>query len=327
MFVVNPNKSLASEQVAQLRAALGEGVRVLEMPAYFPPAAQGGLAEPAYRSALGYPSPDKLTGWVPTGFSTGACAILATLHGRDGSRFPTAVVFGAPPDYPFIGTVSLDALRTTQREVRFGKVEADPAAGEVVVLNFTHPIREKATDGSFVLGDRAQEVAGLLGVPAEQIDFREGLGRQFVYETVEELVEQVVGTLDAARLGAEAWQHARIVVNIHSHGAGAAIALAALHGRMGYFPVALRSEFWSVDKGGDGKHHYTEVIRLNDLRERARRTDQQSRQMVLLPRGLVERLSLALETAAAVATEALSGQADYDRGIIEEVRRYLDAQS
>lgn len=263
--VVNPNRPFSDEQIEQMESAYGEKVNVIEASVNFPPAADGGMAETAYASAMGYPDVNEIDYWYPTGLSSGAAAVIATLHGRYRSRFPDIIVFGGPPDFPFYGDVSLNEVRNKARETRFGDPQ-DPelVKAATIVLNFSHDFTP----------EQREEILALLEKNEDEVEIREGLGRQYQYESAFGLVKHVREQVAAVRLGASAWQECQIVVNLPAYSGGAMIALADMNGRMGYFPTVLR-----VERADDG-FHYTEALDLEQLRLRALKERQADTVMV-----------------------------------------------
>lgn len=297
--LVNPNAPLSEAQVSQIREKLGD-FDVVSVSVNFPSALNGGLGKTAYDSAMGYPTEFM---WAPTGQSTGAAAVLATLHGRQDSKFGRIIVFGGPKEgFPFVGTVDLDTVRNTARATRYEDVESTPLGGEVLVLNFSHPITEV----------QKGEIAKLVGVELTDIEFREGLSRQYAYTTADELVAAVRDQVNAAKVSAADWQSTRVFVNLPALSAGAMIALAEMHGRMGYFPSALR-----IEKVGDS-FSFTEVVELDSLRLKSLAVAKSGQKMVTLPQDLLVRLMDAFDRAAFDAAPQ-----GYDEQITNEVRSYL----
>lgn len=267
--IVNPNRPFSEEQLSALWDKFGLTTEIVKARVTFPLAADGGLAETAYRSALTYPDIEELAAWYPTGFATGAAAVMATLHGRYGSRFPDILIFGRPPGFPFLGTVELDAVRHQARETRYGpsyEGEEPGDLGDAVVLNFSHPFTD----------EQKVEIANLLGIMMEEVQFQTNLSIQYQYENTEELVAQVMRQVASVGLSGSDWQTQRIVVNLPAHSGGAMIALTEMHGRMGYFPTVLR-----VERADDG-FHFTEVVDLEALRLRALTSDLEAKRLQML---------------------------------------------
>jgi hypothetical protein len=74
--------------------------------------------------------------------------------------------------------------------------------------------------------------------------------------------------IDHAGLTSEEWQTKPILINLPSLNYSAAIMLALLHGRMGYFPAILRL------KPEPGiippRFEVAEILNLQEIREKAR---------------------------------------------------------
>lgn len=254
---VNPNRPFSSEQLAQVEAALGL-VEVVMAPINAPSALKvetrpelGIMGQTAFENAVGYPESFDI--WYPTGLGIAAAATMATLHGARNSRFPEIAIFGGPPEFSFVGTVSLDSVRNTARELRYGAAESTLVTGKVVVLNFSHPI----TDA------QKPEIAALAGVEVSDLEIREGLSRQYKFDNVEQLLEQVRTQVNDAKVSEDEWQSAKIVLNLPALSGAAMVLLAEAHGRMGYFPQALRIE---KDIDGDGQFHVSEIVDLEKIR-------------------------------------------------------------
>lgn len=299
--VVNPNRPFSDEQIEQMERAWREEVVVVEASVNFPLAEDGGMAETAYASAMGYPDISDVDYWYPTGLATGAAAVIATLHGRYHSRFPDIIVFGGPPNFPFYGGVSLNEVRNKARGTRFeDPQDPEPIKAATIVLNFSHNFTTEQKD----------EILELLGKSEGEVEFREGLGRQYQYESAFGLVKQVREQVANVRLSASAWQEYQIIINLPAHSGGAMIALADMHGRMGYFPTVLR-----VERADDG-FHYTEAIDLEKLRLRALK--QRQANTVIVDRSTLH------ELLAAAAPHAELGQMSAFRQLAKQSGYYSE---
>lgn len=95
----------------------------------------------------------------------------------------------------------------------------------MIVVNFTHPLTDAQLTRITALC--SEPIDRLISVPAT-LD----LARPFA--------DQVRDLADAAGLDADAWQTERILVVPPALNFAAALLLAELHGRMGYFPPCLR---------------------------------------------------------------------------------------
>ena len=127
----------------------------------------------------------------------------------------------------------------------------------MVVLNFSHPLTEAQCGQIEKLA--GQPIADLRSVPAqfdEQLPFA---------AQIDALVNQV-------GLTAEQWQTASILVVLPSLKFIAAVLLANLHGRMGYFPSVVRTR--AVAGGLPRRYEVAELLDLQTARETARRVRQ-----------------------------------------------------
>jgi hypothetical protein len=95
----------------------------------------------------------------------------------------------------------------------------------MIVVNFGHPLtREHLTEVSRLSGENVDRVVEV----ATQFDNE----RPFA--------DQVAELIAKAALSTTEWQTLKIVVNLPSLSAIAAVVLAELHGRTGYFPTIVR---------------------------------------------------------------------------------------
>lgn len=123
----------------------------------------------------------------------------------------------------------------------------------MIILNFAHPLNDAQLEQ--VRDMTGEPVDDVIDVPS-QIDIAQPLAPQ--------IVEKVSGLpLDAA-----AWQHEALLVNPPALNFSAAVLLAELHGRMGYFPPCLRLR--PVPEALVPRFEVAEVLNLQQLREAAR---------------------------------------------------------
>src|SRR5262249_13157074 len=80
--------------------------------------------------------------------------------------------------------------------------------------------------------------------------------------------EQVRALLDGVGLSADEWQTTPLLVNLPSLAAIAAVVLAEVHGRAGYWPPVLRLR--PVAGAGPPRVEVAEVIDLQGVRDEAR---------------------------------------------------------
>ncbi len=123
----------------------------------------------------------------------------------------------------------------------------------MILLNFSHPLTDAhlAAIRSLTGDDEVQVIA----IP-NQVDVQQPLA------------PQVAALADAAGLTAETWQTAALLVNLPALNFSAALLLAELHGRLGYFPaiVRLRPLAGSLPP----RFEVAEIINLQAVREKAR---------------------------------------------------------
>ena len=81
--------------------------------------------------------------------------------------------------------------------------------------------------------------------------------------------EQARALVDSAGLTPEQWQTEPLLVNLPSYNYAAALVLAELHGRTGYFPAVLRLR--PVADSTPQQFEVAEVLNLQAAREAARR--------------------------------------------------------
>ncbi len=125
---------------------------------------------------------------------------------------------------------------------------------KIILLNFAHPLT--AEDITAINNLAKQPILDIKNIDA-QIDPQGNV-------TV-----QVEDILNRAGLSSEQWQKTPIIINLPSLSYSAAIMLALLHGRMGYFPPILRMkpESGSIIP----KFVVAEIINLQAVRDQARK--------------------------------------------------------
>jgi hypothetical protein len=121
------------------------------------------------------------------------------------------------------------------------------------VLNLAHPLAEEHLEAIERLTGRAIE--RLIDTPA-QFDN----GRPFT--------EQARAFVDSIGLSPAEWQTAPLLVNLPSLNTIAALVLAELHGRMGYFPAIVRMR--PVADSTPPQFEVAEILNLQVLRDAAR---------------------------------------------------------
>jgi hypothetical protein len=123
----------------------------------------------------------------------------------------------------------------------------------MILLNFTHSL----TDARLAAIEQltSQPIARVIDAFA-QFDN----GRPFT--------EQAQALIDSIVLTPQEWQTAPLLVNLPGHNAIAALVLAELHGRMGYFPAVLRIR--PVTDTTPPQFEIAEILNLQAVRDRAR---------------------------------------------------------
>ena len=124
----------------------------------------------------------------------------------------------------------------------------------MLLLNFSHPLTP----------EHLADIAALTSQPVERIidlatHFDQGLP----------FLPQVQALLARAELPPQEWQTAAILVNLPSLNHIAAITLAELHGRMGYFPPIIRLK--PVENALPPRFEVAEVVNLQAIRDAARK--------------------------------------------------------
>ncbi len=122
------------------------------------------------------------------------------------------------------------------------------------LLNFTHPIP----------ADQLERIAQLTGQPVETV-----LTLPAQFDHAQPFIPQVQALIDQVPLTPEEWQTAPLMVVLPSLNYIAAIVLAELHGRMGYFPPIVRLR--PLEEALPPRYEVTEVINLQSVRDSARK--------------------------------------------------------
>lgn len=124
----------------------------------------------------------------------------------------------------------------------------------MILLNFSHPI-----------------------TPEQQVRI-ETLARQSLVRIINVLpqfdeqqpfAQQLPPLLAQVGLTTEEWQTASILVVLPSLNFIAALLLAELHGRMGYFPAVVRTR--PIDESLPRRYEIAEILNLQGVREAARK--------------------------------------------------------
>jgi hypothetical protein len=124
----------------------------------------------------------------------------------------------------------------------------------MILLNFTHPLTEEQVKQVEAIAGQA--VAEVRDAPAQ-------------FDPQQPFVPQVQALVDACRLTPDEWQTQPILVNPPSLNVIAALLLAELHGRMGYFPPVVRLR--PVAGSLPPRYEVAEIVNLQAVRDEARR--------------------------------------------------------
>ncbi|MDX2043175.1 MAG: CRISPR-associated protein Csx15 [Acidobacteriota bacterium] len=121
------------------------------------------------------------------------------------------------------------------------------------IINFTHPLTAfQAVALEHLIGQHIKRVIEV----KTQLD-----PAQLFSGQVHTLIESI-GLTDAE------WQTLPLLINLPSHNVIAALVLAELHGRMGYFPAVIRLR--PVANATPPQFEVAEIINLQAVRDRAR---------------------------------------------------------
>ncbi len=124
----------------------------------------------------------------------------------------------------------------------------------MIVLNFSHPLTP----------EHLASIEALTKNPVEQV-----LDLPIHFDQGQPFQPQLQKVLGTVTLSPQEWQTAGIVINLPSYNYIAAMTLAELHGRMGYFPPILRLR--PVEGALPPRFEVAEVINLQTLRDAARK--------------------------------------------------------
>jgi len=123
----------------------------------------------------------------------------------------------------------------------------------MILLNFSHPLTD----------EQKAQIEALTKGSIEQI-----IALPIHFNHDQPFLPQLREILKTVTFTPEEWQTAPIIVNLPSYNYIAALALAELHGRMGYFPPILRLK--PVEGALPPRFEVAEVINLQAVRDDAR---------------------------------------------------------
>lgn len=124
----------------------------------------------------------------------------------------------------------------------------------MILLNFSHPLTP----------DQQAQIEALTGSVVERL-----ISVSTQFDEQAPFVPQLDNLMGAVNLTPEEWQGAPILVILPSLNFIAALLLAELHGRMGYFPPVVRTR--PVPDAVPRRYAVAEILDLPAIRETARR--------------------------------------------------------
>jgi hypothetical protein len=130
---------------------------------------------------------------------------------------------------------------------------------QVLLLNFAHPLTEahlkQIGQTLNVSLHESEKTLRVLNIPTQ-------------LDTTQPFAPQITALLNHIELTPQQWQTEPLLINLPSLNYAAALVLAALHGRMGYFPTILRLR--PIPNSTPPQFELAEVINLQALRDAAR---------------------------------------------------------
>jgi hypothetical protein len=124
----------------------------------------------------------------------------------------------------------------------------------MILLNFSHPITD----------EQKAQIEALIHQPVERIIH---IPAQFDHQ--QPYLPQLAALIERIPLEPQALQSAPLLVNLPSFNVIAALLLAELHGRMGYFPPIVRMK--PVEGAVPPRYEAAEILNLQGVRDKARR--------------------------------------------------------
>ncbi|MEP7342335.1 MAG: CRISPR-associated protein Csx15 [Acidobacteriota bacterium] len=123
----------------------------------------------------------------------------------------------------------------------------------MIVLNFAHPF----TASQFA------SIARLAGAEIERV-----IDLSMQFEQAQPFAGQASVLLESVGFSANEWQTLPLLINLPSFNVIAALVLAELHGRMGYFPAIVRLR--PIPNVTPPQFEVAEIINLQAVRDAAR---------------------------------------------------------
>lgn len=123
----------------------------------------------------------------------------------------------------------------------------------MICLNFSHPLT-------------SAQLAAIEQLTGQKIERVVDIKTQFDHN--QPFAEQARAVVDGIGLSPEQWQTMSLLVNLPSLSVIAALVLAEMHGRCGYFPAVIRLK--PVPQTTPPQFEVAEIINLQAVREVAR---------------------------------------------------------
>ena len=123
----------------------------------------------------------------------------------------------------------------------------------MILINFSHPITS---------AQKAQ-IEAILGKPVERL-----VEASAHFDPALPFIEQANALIESAGLSGEEWQTLPLLVNLPALSVIAALTLAELHGRCGYFPAIVRLRV--VPGSLPPQYEVAELLNLQSVRDSAR---------------------------------------------------------
>lgn len=124
----------------------------------------------------------------------------------------------------------------------------------MILLNFSHPLTP-------------EQIAKIEELTTHKVERVVALAMQFKHD--EPFLPQLQAALKQVTFTSEQWQTDAIIVNLPAFNYITALALAELHGRMGYFPPIIRMK--PTEGAMPPRFEVAEVINLQFVRDEARK--------------------------------------------------------
>ena len=123
----------------------------------------------------------------------------------------------------------------------------------MILINFGHPISE----------DQRAAIESLAGSPVSRL-----IDVETHFDSASSFDAQARQLVDSVGLTAVEWQTETLLVSLPTLHVGAAIVLADLHGRIGYFPSVVRLK--PVQGSATSRFELAEILNLQSARDIAR---------------------------------------------------------